>query len=84
MAKTPGRKKEASMRLSPLLIIHICGGSVGLLAGTLAMAVRKGGRWHRLAGQVFVGGMLCLGASGAVIASMRDEPPNIIAGLLAM
>jgi uncharacterized membrane protein len=72
------------MRLSPLLIIHICGGSVGLLAGTVAMAVRKGGRWHRIAGQVFVGGMLCLGASGALIAYMRTEPPNIIAGLLAM
>jgi uncharacterized membrane protein len=70
------------MRLSPLLIIHICGGSVGLLAGTVAMAVGKGGRWHRVAGQVFVGGMLCLAASGAVIAYMRDEPPNIIAGLL--
>jgi uncharacterized membrane protein len=66
------------------LIIHICGGSVGLLAGTVAIAVRKGGRWHRVAGQVFVGGMLCLGASGAVIAYMRAEPPNIIAGLLAI
>ena len=72
------------MRLSPLLIIHICGGSAGLLAGTIAMVVRKGGRWHRVAGQVFVGGMLCLGASGAVIAYTRAEPPNIIAGLLAM
>jgi len=28
--------------------------------------------------------MLCLGASGALIAYMRTEPPNIIAGLLAM
>jgi uncharacterized membrane protein len=72
------------MRLSPLLIIHICGGSVGLLAGTVAIAVRKGGRWHRVAGQVFVGGMLCLGASGALIAYLRVEPPNIIAGLLAI
>jgi len=51
------------MRLSPLLIIHICGGSAGLLAGTIAMVVRKGGRWHRVAGQVFVGGMLCLGGA---------------------
>ncbi|MGA2218918.1 MAG: DUF2306 domain-containing protein [Terracidiphilus sp.] len=72
------------MRLSPLLIIHICGGSAGLLAGTVAMAVRKGARWHRVAGQVFVGGMLCLGASGVAIAYMRAETPNIIAGLLAI
>jgi uncharacterized membrane protein len=72
------------MRLSPLLIVHICGGCTGLLAGTVAMAVRKGGRWHRVAGQVFVGGMLCLGASGAAIAYMRAETPNFIAGLLAI
>ncbi len=31
------------MQLSPLLILHISGGSVGLVAGTGAMAVRKGG-----------------------------------------
>jgi uncharacterized membrane protein len=72
------------MPLSPLLILHICSGIVGLLAGTVAMAVRKGGRWHRVAGQVFVGGMLSLGASGAVIATMRAEPPNIIAGLITI
>jgi uncharacterized membrane protein len=72
------------MPLSPLLILHICGGTVGLLAGTIAMAVRKGGQWHRVAGQVFVGGMILLGASGAIIAYMRSEPPNIIGGLLAI
>jgi hypothetical protein len=48
------------------------------------MAVRKGGRWHRVAGHVFIGGMLSLAASGAVIAYMRAEPPNIIAGLLTI
>lgn len=72
------------MRLSPLLILHICGGSVGLLAGTLAVIARKGGRWHRLSGQVFVAGMLCLAASGAVIGSMRSEPSNIVGGLSTM
>jgi hypothetical protein len=72
------------MPLSPLLILHIFGGSVGLVAGTVAIAVRKGGRWHRVAGQVFVGGMLCLAVTGALIAYMRSEPPNIVAGLLTI
>jgi uncharacterized membrane protein len=72
------------MRLSPLLILHICGGIVGLLSGTAAIAVRKGGRWHRMAGQIFLGGMTFLGASGAIIAYIRSEPPNIIAGLLTI
>lgn len=48
------------------------------------MAVRKGSWWHRLAGQIFVCGMLVLAASGAAIAYMRAEPPNIIAGLLTI
>jgi uncharacterized membrane protein len=64
------------MRLSPLLIVHICGGSVGLLAGTVAIVVRTGGPWHRVAGRVFVGGMLCLAASGAAIAYMRVKRPT--------
>ncbi len=72
------------MQLSPLLILHICGGSVGLVAGTLAMVVRKCGTMHRVAGQVFVGGMLCLATTGAIIAYMRDEPPNIIGGLITL
>jgi hypothetical protein len=70
--------------LSPLLILHISGGSVGLVAGTVAMVVRKGGRWHRVAGQVFVGGMMCLAVTGAIIAWFRSEPPNIVAGLLTV
>jgi hypothetical protein len=72
------------MQLSPLLILHILGGSVGLVAGTVAIAVRKGGRWHRRAGLIFVGGMLCLGGTGAIMAYTRSEAPNIIAGLLTI
>jgi uncharacterized membrane protein len=72
------------MRLLPLLILHISGGIVGLITGTVAMAVRKGGRWHRIAGKVFVGGMLCLASTGAIIAAIKHQPPNIIAGLLTM
>ena len=38
------------MRL-PLLTLHILGGSIGLLSGTFAMAVRKGSRLHRASRQ---------------------------------
>ncbi len=37
----------------PLLILHITGGTVGLLSGTVAMAEPKGGRLHRSFGNVF-------------------------------
>jgi uncharacterized membrane protein len=72
------------MRLLPLLILHISGGIVGLIAGTVAVTVRKGGRWHRIAGKVFVGGMLCLASTGAIMATIRHQPPNVIAGLLTI
>jgi uncharacterized membrane protein len=47
------------MRL-PLLILHILAGSIGLLTGTIAMAVRKGGNLHRASGNVFTVAMLTL------------------------
>lgn len=72
------------MPLSPLLTLHIAGGTIGLLAGTLAIAVRKGGPWHRRAGQVFVGAMLTLAASGATIGYLRNEPGNIAGGLITI
>ena len=39
------------MRL-PLLILHILAGSIGLLTGTVAMVVHKGGKLHRASGDV--------------------------------
>jgi uncharacterized membrane protein len=41
-----------------LLILHILAGSIGLLAGTVAMSVRKGGNLHRAFGNVFTVAML--------------------------
>jgi hypothetical protein len=40
------------MRL-PLLILHIFSGTIGLLSGSFAIAVRKGNRLHRASGNVF-------------------------------
>ena len=37
-----------------LLVLHIGGGTVGLVSGSTALAVRKGGRLHRLSGAVFM------------------------------
>jgi uncharacterized membrane protein len=52
------------MRL-PLLILHILAGSIGLLTGTAAMAVRKGGKLHRASGNVFTVAMLTLATSAS-------------------
>ena len=69
------------MRL-PILVLHICGGLVGLLSGAAAMTFRKGSRWHGLSGNVFVTSMLTMAAAGITLAVMKFQPGNIIGGTL--
>ena len=70
------------MTLSPLLLLHICAGTMGLLSGTVAICSRKGYRTHRLAGVVFSISMLTLAATGAYIAFLKSQTGNILGGLL--
>jgi len=70
------------MQTSPMLFLHICGGTLGLIAGAAAMIFRKGSRGHRLAGDVFVISMLTLGGTGAYMAMMKSQPGNVLAGTL--
>src|SRR5215472_12450671 len=69
------------MRL-PLLVLHIAGGIIGLLSGTVAMIYRKGSRGHRLAGDVFVVSMLIMGACGSTLALMKHQMNNVFGGLI--
>jgi len=71
------------MRL-PLLFLHIAGGMVGLLSGTVAMMYRKGSRGHRAAGNVFVVAMLIMGACGSTLALMKHQTNNVFGGLLTV
>ncbi len=72
------------MSYSPALIVHICGGSLGLLSGTAAMCFRKGSPRHVLAGKVFVASMLTMGAFAAYLAIVRNQPNNIGGGILTV
>ncbi len=69
------------MRL-PILILHICAGTLGMLSGFVAIFLRKGSRRHAIAGNVFVVSMLCLSLSGVTLAVMRFQPGNILGGSL--
>jgi len=71
------------MRFSPILVFHICAGTLGLLSGTAAMVFRKGSRRHRLAGNVFVIAMVSLAASGAGIGFMKHQMLNGLMGVLS-
>jgi hypothetical protein len=70
------------MSYSPILIVHICGGSVGLLSGTAAMTFHKGSPRHVLAGKLFVASMLTMAVFAVYLAITRHQPNNIGGGIL--
>src|ERR1700757_248694 len=67
---------------TPLLLLHISGGIVGLLSGTVAMIYRKGSRGHRLSGDVFVVSMLTMAVSAECLAIMKHQMNNAFGGVL--
>ena len=70
------------MSYSPILLLHIVSGTVGMLSGFVAVFLRKGSRQHGLAGIVFVISMMSLSASGAYMATLKHQPGNILGGAL--
>ncbi|NNV54421.1 hypothetical protein [Limnovirga soli] len=56
-----------------LIIIHIAGGTLGLIAGTIAAAVVKGKKIHILAGRLFTTGMLAAAVSALIISNLPDH-----------
>ncbi len=68
---------------SPVLLLHICAATVGLLSGFLSMLLRKGGGLHRAAGNVFFVSMLTMSTTAVFIATfLRPNRVNVLAGLL--
>src|SRR5215472_8904256 len=68
----------------PLLILHITGGTLGILTGFTAIFLRKGSRWHALAGKAFVASMLTMASCGTILALMRNEMNNVFGGILTV
>lgn len=65
----------------PLLLFHIGAGAIALLAGSAALALRKGSPRHRAAGRAFVVTMLAMAGSGALMAGFLTEWTNLLGGL---
>lgn len=70
------------MRYPPILLFHICAGTLGMLSGFVAIFLRKGSSQHGWVGNVFVISMLGLSSSGAYLAIIKFEPGNILGGAL--
>jgi len=51
------------------LVSHFGAGLIGLVAGTIALAVAKGGRLHKKSGMVFTFAMIAAGVLASVIAA---------------
>jgi hypothetical protein len=68
--------------MSPLLLLHVTAGIVGILSGVVAIIFRKGSRRHGLAGNVFVVAMLTLSASATYLALMKSQMTNVTGGAL--
>jgi hypothetical protein len=70
------------MSYSPILFVHICAGTLGLLSGTAAMIFRKGSPRHVLAGRVFVASMLTMAVGATYLAFVKHQPNNVGGGIL--
>jgi hypothetical protein len=64
----------------PILVLHIIGGTLGMLSGFTAVFLRKGSRGHEISGKVFVTSMLTMAAAGTYLAVLKSQPGNIIGG----
>ena len=65
------------------LTLHIGGGTLAILSGFAALALRKGSTRHALAGNIFLGAMLMMATMGGVLALGRDDIGTASAALVA-
>jgi len=62
-------------------LIHIVAGLLALISGFIALFAAKGSPLHRKAGTVFVGAMLVMASTGALMAVfIKPNPVNVMAG----
>lgn len=69
---------------SPLILIHVAAGAIGLLCGLAALCFRKGSRLHRASGELFVASMLITAAAGAYIAYQKSQGINSLMGVFTL
>jgi uncharacterized membrane protein len=63
------------------LAFHVGTGLTALAAGFLALALRKGGKWHRVGGRVFVVAMIATGITATAI-SLYEGKESFAGGLV--
>ncbi len=66
------------------LIIHIIGGSVGLITGTINIIRKKADKNHRLIGNIFVYAMITAGFSSLVLSILHTNYFLFIVGIFTL
>ncbi len=69
------------MPYSPVLLVHILGGTFGLVSGTAAISFRKGSRPHVIAGRIFVVSMLAMALGAVYLGIAKHQPSNVSGGI---
>jgi hypothetical protein len=73
------------LALVPGLAVHITAGSLGILTGAAALAVRKGDTLHRRFGTAFVASMMVMAGMGALLSYLLAvNRVNIVVGILTI
>lgn len=62
---------------------HLAIGSIALLAALVALSTGKGGRWHKRAGWLFMGGVAVAATTAIIFSFTRFAPPAILSALVA-
>lgn len=70
------------MSYSPVLLVHILAGTVGLLSGFAALVFRKGSPRHILTGKIFVVSMLVMAVGAVYLGIVKNQPGNIGGGII--
>lgn len=69
--------------VAAVLILHIGAGSIAMFSGVAALSVRKGERWHRVFGTVFLACMLTMAVMATALAIWIQQWSNMTAGAFA-
>lgn len=89
LAVDPAAPLYVKAAADALLVLHIGGGSVGMVSGFAALAARKGSRAHAVAGTVFFVSMLAMAGVGATVSpflpdGFLHESTNVIAAIMTL
>jgi hypothetical protein len=70
---------------SAIILIHVSGATIAMIAGFLAMIFRKGSSLHRIAGNFFFAAMICMAGAGSFSAAfLKPNGGNLMGGTLTL